>query len=146
MDGPSEVANLYNPLKYFIPYLMEQYVFRFDVPVDDIAIVHEFYGVADLPRDAPDPLLSEAALLLEAVVDIPAAAEFQHQVEVVLICEEGVQLHDIRMVQVTLDLYLSYQLADELHLSLEDVLRDLLDRADEVSRLMTVLRSPYRLR
>ena len=125
---------------------MEQYVFRFDVPVDDIAVMHEFYGVADLPRDAPDPLLSEAALLLEAVVDIPAAAEFKHQVEVVLICEEGVQLHDIRMVQITLDLYLSYQLADELHLSLEDVLRDLLDRTDEVSRLMTVLRSPYRLR
>lgn len=55
-------------------------------------------------------------------------------------------MYDIGMVQVTLNLDFSGQLADELHFSFENVLRDLFNRTDEVCSLMSGLRSPYRLR
>ena len=125
---------------------MKQDILRLDIPMDDITIVHELNRVADLPRDASHSLLPETALLLEVVVNVPAAAELQHEVEVILICEEGVELYDIGMVQVALDLDFSDQLADKLHFSIEDALRDLLNRTDEVSSLMSGLRTPYRLR
>lgn len=125
---------------------MKQDILRLDIPVDDITIVHELNRVADLPRDTPHALLAETALFFEVVVDVPAAAELQHEVKVVLVCEEGVQLDDIGMVQVALDLDFSDQLADKFHFPFEDALWDFLDRTDEVGSLVSGLRASYRLR
>jgi hypothetical protein len=79
-------------------YLMNQYIFRFDIPVDDIVIMHELNCKTDLPDDTPHLLLCKPALLLEVIVDISAPAEFENQVEVVLVCEEGVELNDVGVV------------------------------------------------
>ncbi len=55
---------------------MEEDIFWFYVPVDDIAVVHELDGMADLPCNFPDFLLGEATLTSQIVVDITATAEF----------------------------------------------------------------------
>lgn len=68
------------PYISYVCYLMKQDILWLDIPVDDIAVVHELYRVADLTSDAPDPFLPETALFLEVIVDIPSAAEFQHEV------------------------------------------------------------------
>lgn len=112
----------------------------------DITVVHELYRVTDLPRDASYSFLPENALLLQAIVDVAPAAKFQHQVKVILISEEGVKLHNIGVIKVTLYLDFPDQLSDELHLSFEDTLWDFFDSTDEVRSLMPKLRSHYRLR
>lgn len=110
---------------------MEEDVLGLDIAVDDIAVVHELDGVADLLDDSAHLLLSKPPLAAEAGVDVAAPAELEHEVEVVLVGEVGVELHDVGVVEVALDLDLADQLVDVL-LGLEDLLGDLLERAQEV--------------
>lgn len=49
--------------KLSLAYLVEENVLGFNVSVDDIAVVHEFHGVADLPSNFPHFLLPETALV-----------------------------------------------------------------------------------
>lgn len=55
-------------------YLVEKDVLRFDVPVDDVAVVHELYRMAHLLYHRSHLLLWETALCTKGVVDIPPAA------------------------------------------------------------------------
>jgi len=55
---------------------------------------------------------------------------------VILISKERVQLHDIRMIQKTLNLYLSNELIDELLLTFEDTLGDLLQGTYKIRGLV----------
>ena len=114
---------------------MEEDVLRLDVAVDDVAVVHELDGVADLLDDAAHLLLGEPSLAAQAAVDVASAAQLQHQVQVVLVAEVGVELHDVGVVEVALDLYFPDELVDVL-LRLEDLLGDLLQRAEEVGVLV----------
>lgn len=80
------------------------------VAVDDLALVHVVQSSADLLDDDFGHFLSELPLLLEEGVELPRGAELLHQVDVLLVGEEGVELDDVGMVQKRLDFYLTYQL------------------------------------
>jgi hypothetical protein len=60
-----------------------------------------------------------------------------------LVRKETVELHDVGVVQETLDLYFADDLANELFLPLEDTFGDLLERADEVGELVPASRKEY---
>ena len=53
--------------------------------MDDVVVMHELDGEADLPYDCANPLLTQTPLFLEATIDIPAAAKLHHQIEMVLV-------------------------------------------------------------
>jgi hypothetical protein len=115
---------------------MHEYVFGLDVPVDDVAVVHELDSVAHLLEDAADAVFGEAAVLLEGGVDVASAADLEDEVDVVFVGEEGVELHNVGVVQEDLDLDLPNQLVDELLLPMENALGDLLERTHEVGGLV----------
>lgn len=117
-------------------YLVEQDVFGLEVAVDDVAVVHELHGLADLLHHQPRLLLLEPPVLLQRGVHVPPAAQLHRQVEVLLVREEAVQLHDVGVVQETLDLYFANDLPDELVLALEDALGYFLEGADEVGEFV----------
>lgn len=111
-------------------YFMEEDVLGLDVTMDDVTVVHELDDMADLLDNPAHFLLSEPSLIAEAGVDVSAAAELEHEVEVFLIGEVGVELHDVGVVEVALDLDLADQLVYVL-LGLEYLLGDLLERTQE---------------
>lgn len=53
---------------------MKQYVFRLDVSVDDITVMHELNGMTDLFKYIFYFLLWKAPFILEVIVDIPTTA------------------------------------------------------------------------
>jgi hypothetical protein len=78
-------------------------VFGFDIPMDDIAIMHELNGMANLLYHTLYLLFRKSSLAPQVVVDVASATELEDQVEVLLVREEGVELHDVWVVQVALD-------------------------------------------
>jgi hypothetical protein len=104
-------------------------VLGLEVAVDDLALVHVVQRAADLLHDHLGHLLGQLALLLQQRVELPRVAQFLHQVDVLLICEEGVEFHDVRVVQEGLDLDLSHQLDQQLRLHV--ALADPFQRAHE---------------
>ena len=110
---------------------MKQDVLRLDVPMDDVVVVHEVKGVADLLNDPSDLLFLKATFLLQLVIEVASWTVLQHQVEVLLVVEESVQLSYIWMLQVALDLDLTCQLSNVFLVVLKNGLFDLLESADE---------------
>lgn len=53
---------------------MEDYVFRFEVPVDDIVVVHELYCITHLLDYRPDFVLGHGTAEPEVLVEIAAPA------------------------------------------------------------------------
>jgi hypothetical protein len=54
---------------------MEEYIFRFDISVYDIAIMHKLDCMTDLLDNTFDPFLWKPALTLQIVVDVSATAK-----------------------------------------------------------------------
>jgi hypothetical protein len=55
---------------------MKQNIFRFDISMYDIAIMHKLDRMTHLLDDLPHLLLLVSALALQLAVDVPAEAEF----------------------------------------------------------------------
>jgi hypothetical protein len=104
---------------------VEDDVFGLEVAVDDFALVHVVERAADLLEDDLGEFLGEFALALEEGVELSRAAQLLHEVDVLLVGEEGVELDDVGVAQETLDLYLPHQLHQQfgLHVALADALQ-----------------------
>ena len=113
---------------------MQKYILGFYVSVDDIAVVHELDGVADLSGHCANLFLLESAILAERGVDVAAAAGFQHEVEMLFVVEEAIKLDYVGVVKVALDFHFSDELVDEAGLAFEYFFRDFLERADPTSK------------
>ena len=104
---------------------MQQNVLRLDISVYDVTVVHELDSVTDLPSYASDSLLLEPAGLPERVIDVSIQTRLEDEVEMVLVLEKGVELDDVRVVQVALNFDLSRQLVDKAFSPLEYLLWNL---------------------
>ncbi len=104
---------------------MQQNVLRLDISVYDVTVVHELDSVTDLPSYASDSLLLEHTGLPERVVDFSIQTRLENEVEMVLVLEKGVELDDVRVVQVALNFDLSRQLVDKAFSPLEYLLWNL---------------------
>ena len=80
------------------------------VSMDNLVLVHEFQGSANLVYYVLGHVLRNFFFLPEEVVQFPWVAQLQHQVDVVSIGEEEIHFYDVRVVQETLD----FNLADHL--------------------------------
>jgi hypothetical protein len=104
--------------------------------VDDIAVMHKLDGVADLSHHCANLLFIKASLSFERIVNISAAAGLQNEVEMFIVIEKAIELHDVRVVEVALYFYLSGQLIDEPVFSLEYLLRYFFQGAYEFGLLV----------
>ena len=98
----------------------------------DVTLVHVVKRFADLLHDDTHKPLVELLPTLEEGEELPRVAELLQQVDVLAVAEEGVQLHNVGVVQEGLDL----DLPNELHcqLAVHIVLFDSLQGADETCR------------
>lgn len=111
---------------------MHEDIFWFDIPVDDVTVVHKLDGVAHLFENIASFFFWESSLFLKIAVDVATAAQLEDEVEIFLISEVRVELDDVRMVQKTLDFYLPNQLINELLLTFENSFGNFFECAYEV--------------
>jgi|JI6StandDraft_1071083.scaffolds.fasta_scaffold414877_1 hypothetical protein len=104
--------------------------------MDDVAVMHELYRMADLPHHPPHLLLAETALLPQRSVDVPPAAGLQNEVKMIFIMKESIELDDVGVIEVALDFDLPHQLVDEPGFPLEYLFGDLLQGADKFCLFM----------
>jgi hypothetical protein len=64
---------------------VEKDVLGLDIPMDDVAVMHELNGMAHLLGDASNLLLGKATFRFEIIVDVACTAQFEDEVKVVLI-------------------------------------------------------------
>ena len=105
VQGEPEVGQLHR-------VLVQQHVFRLDVPVQDAARVQVLDGGhqrLDEPLD-DFPLCEEHAGALQLLVEVAGLGVLLDEVDVVAVLERGVQLHYVTVVQLGVDL----DLADDL--------------------------------
>ena len=92
-------------------YLVKKDVFRLQIAVQYIVIVHILQSVTYLLHHHPDLVLGETTLLFEVVVHVSICTQLHQQVKVAVLDEHRVELGHVGVVQEGLDLYL----ADQLH-------------------------------
>ena len=116
---------------------MKQNVLGFDIPVNNILIMHELNCMANLLHHFSHLLFSKTAILPQRCIDISTAAWLKDQVKMVLVTEESVELDYVGMIQKTLDFYLSNQLVYESRLAFKYLLGDFLQCADKIYFFVT---------
>lgn len=107
---------------------MQENVLGFDVSVNHIIIMHKLNCMANLSHHTFSSFFSKTALFLECGIGIASTARFQYQVQKFLITEKSIELNYVRMVKKTLNFDLADQLVHKFGLTLEDLLRDALQR------------------
>jgi hypothetical protein len=79
--------------------------------VDDLALVHIVQDIADLLYYQLRHVFRDLPLLLEESVELARCAQLLDEVDMLLICEKGIKLDDVGVVEEGLNLYFP----DELH-------------------------------
>lgn len=116
---------------------MEKNVFRFDVSVNDIVVMHKLNCMAHLLNDVLHSLFRKTAFLAHRCVDVASTARFEDEVEMVLVAEEGVKLGDIGVIEKALDFDLSDQLVDEPEFSFKYFFWYFFEGADKLCRFIS---------
>lgn len=121
---------------------MDDYVFWFDVSVDDAQRVDLVDRVADLLDDRGDFSLLHGLGPFELMEELPACADLKYNEDVRLIVEVAVHLDDIGMVEVELDFHFSDELLNDL-LLLDQPLLDHLESADKACVTLPMIANTY---
>lgn len=93
---------------------MHNYIFGFDIAVDDVERVDLVDSLADLFHDEGDLGFREGLILLEVLVELPSGAHLQDDVDVCGVIQVAVHLDDVRVIQEHLNLELAHELLGQL--------------------------------
>ena len=66
-------------------YLMKEDILWFEIPVNDIIVMHELKSVTDLPNDWLDLCFIQYLLPFQMCIQVSGEAEFEHEVDMGLI-------------------------------------------------------------
>ena len=124
-------------------YLVKKDVFRLQIAVQYIVIVHILQSVTYLLHHHPDLVLGETTLLFEVVVHVSICTQLHQQVKVAVLDEHRVELGHVGVVQEGLDLYLADQLHQHLGVRAYVALDYLLQGEQETCFLVPGLRYWY---
>ena len=91
-------------------YIVQHNIFRLDVPVYDPKRVNLIDSLANLFHQECRFWFRQIRVLFQVMIQLPACAHFQYNVNVLVIIKVTVHLDDVGMVEVHLD----FQFADEL--------------------------------
>jgi len=104
-------------------------VFRLQVSMHDVPLVAVSKREEDLPHNVGCVGFGKALTLDDLVEELAAFAQFSDEVELSIVLEDFLQLHNVRVVNLRQKLYLIHK-HFELFLRLEPGFFNLLDRAD----------------
>jgi len=125
--GPDGSSGLFGDVGLIKVLLVEdQDVFRFYVPVDNVAYVHVPEGRDNLANEILGLLLRKRALCLEVLVEVVEVCELENDVDAGFVVEVAVEAYDVGVPEPPLDLKLLLHLAEEIVL-LQHVFLQLLD-------------------
>ena len=99
-------------------YALVDNVFRFEVPVDDLVLVHVVKSPAGLTDYVSGHVFRDSSSLLQKTIELSGNAQLHSQVYKLLVREETVHLYDVGVVQEHLDLDLPQQLHCQLAINL----------------------------
>mmetsp|Transcript_9075 Transcript_9075/g.15324 ORF Transcript_9075/g.15324 Transcript_9075/m.15324 type:complete len:255 (-) Transcript_9075:287-1051(-) len=94
--------------------VVEHYVVRLEVPVDNVALVQVLEGQEDLGDVESGPVLGEASLVGNYFAEITAGAEVEDEEELGLGLERVVKVHDERVPHVREHVPLCLGVADQV--------------------------------
>lgn len=103
MDCPSKITNFYH-------IFMQEYVLRLEVSMQDIISMHVLYPLTDLLDIFSHDFLRESANFFQVLIEILAQTGLKDEVSSLLVDEEVVEVHNLRVVEKTLYFYLSDKL------------------------------------
>lgn len=103
--------------------------------MNDLIGVHIVKCPANLLNEESGHIFRYFSLLLQEVVKLPRETKLQSKIDVVFICEEGVHLDHVGMVQEALYFDFPHQLHNQLAIHVRLV--DLLQRAHETRSPMS---------
>ena len=109
-------------------------VLGFDVPVENVRVVHVAESLADLPHLLRDLFFGHSSFTSDAAVEGPFLHVLHHDVEVESITEKAVNLDDVGMVRVEIYLQLHHELVKH---QLNVLFLDLLDGHQKSTLFMT---------
>jgi len=78
VDRPSKITYFSHILKSSITYIMQKYILRFDITMNDIMIMHVLYSMTDLFEIFSHFLFIETDLFFETSVQIATTTVFHH--------------------------------------------------------------------
>ena len=79
-------------------YALVDNIFRFEIPVDDLVLVHVVKSPAGLTDDISGHVFRDSSSLLQKTVELSWNAQLHRQVYELLIREEAVHLYDVGVV------------------------------------------------
>lgn len=77
---------------------MKQNVLGFQISMYDVVIMHVLNCMADLLDYISDFLFAKPALGSKMLVEASGRAEFHYEIEMVLVCENRVELDDVGVI------------------------------------------------
>jgi len=89
-------------------------IFRLEISVDDLVLVHVVQSPAYLLNNISGHVLRDFSFFLQKIIQLTRVAKFKHEVNVFAVREEVVHFHNVRVIQEGLDFYLSHQLNHQL--------------------------------
>jgi hypothetical protein len=92
-------------------YLMKKNILRFEISVQDVIVMHVFNSIAHLLDHQSNLILIKSANCLQARVQVSRKAKLHEKIKVIIFNKDRVELDDVRMIKVTLNLYLSNYLS-----------------------------------
>lgn len=98
---------------------MEKNVFWFDIPMNNITIMHKLDSMANLPNYSSYNFLAKPPLFSQRSVYISSTTGFQNEVQMILVMKKGIKLDNVGVIEVTLDFDFPHQLVDKPSFSLE---------------------------
>lgn len=91
-------------------YIVQHNIFRLYVPVNDPKRVNLIDSLANLFHQECRFLFGQIRVLFQVMIQLPACAHFQNNINVLVVIKVAVHLDDVGMTEVHLD----FQFADEL--------------------------------
>jgi hypothetical protein len=103
LDGPPEVGNFHDTLNRRMCYILEEYIFWLDIPMEDAVHMQIPDCFEYLLQQVLGLGFGQPVLPLEQSKHLSLSAQLLHDVQVVIVPEEPVHLGDVRVAAAPVD-------------------------------------------
>ena len=97
--------------------MFDNNIFRFDIPVDDPIAVEVGNSFVDIVEDHQNLVLGKLFALFDHFEEMVARAVLHHEVYIVFVVEEAIELDHVGVTEIELNFYLANERGLEILLS-----------------------------
>lgn len=111
IDHPKS-HNFIIPLIKLIIYIVKDDILWLEIPMNDLTFMHVIQCLESVFKDNLCQIFRQSFFLFQKTIQLPRVTQLHHQVYVPFVRKEGVQLDNVRVVQIRLNLDFPDQLDD----------------------------------